>query len=276
MRQSISITTGGRFTIPTMLFVALAMAGAAPVHSEPATLDVPADSGELEQRVSEYSRLIIMAPDDAELYLKRGEAHFKLRQFDKAIEDFSIAIRRDDRLDDAYFSRGMALGRRGQIDEGIADLSVYIERHPASSLAYTKRGVRHIWKGDLEHAEKDLKKAVTLDPRNAEAHDDLGVILAQHRKYDAAIGHFQMALKSEPTYQKAHHNLAMVYYITGENQKALKSVNTALKLIAESRDSMLLKAAILESLGRHNEAKAAREEAEFMPQGNTTERAAVQ
>ncbi|MDP2678048.1 MAG: tetratricopeptide repeat protein, partial [Rhodoferax sp.] len=154
--------------------------------------------------------------------------------------------------------------------------SVYIQRHPGSSLAYTKRGVRYIWIGDLENAEKDLKQAIALDARNAEAHDDLGVIMAQRGDFAAAISHFQSTLKSDPSYQKAHHNLAMVYYITGENQKALTSINASLKLISESRDSMLLKAAILESLGRHGEAKVAREEAEFMPEGNRSERAAVQ
>ncbi|MCR4300568.1 MAG: tetratricopeptide repeat protein [Sulfuricaulis sp.] len=245
-------------------------------YSEPATLDVPMDSGQLQKMVIDYNRRIAVNPDDADAYLKRGEAHFKLQEFDKAIEDFSAAIRRNDRLDDAYFGRGMALGRRGQITEGIADLSVYLQRHPDSSLAYTKRGVRYIWIGDLENAEKDLKRAIALDARNAEAHDDLGVILAQRADYAAAISHFQSTLNTDPSYQKAYHNLAMVYYITGENQKALSSVDRGLKLIFESRDSMLLKAAILESLGRHGEAKTAREEAEFMPEGNRRERAAVQ
>jgi len=268
------ITFGRRFFHIVLFSLTLAFPFGA--FSEPAMLDVPTDSVQLQKMVIDLDRQIAGYPDDAQAYLKRGEALFKLQEFDKAIEDSSAALWRDDKLDDAYFGRGMALGRRGQIKEGIADLSVYLQRHPDSSLAYTKRGVRYIWMGDLENAEKDLKRAIALNARNAEAHDDLGVILAQRGDYAAAISHFQATLQSDPSYQKAHHNLAMVHYITGEYQKALTSVNASLNLISESRDSMMLKAAILESLGRHGEAKVAREEAEFMPEGNRSERAAVQ
>lgn len=263
-------------SILRIVLPALTLAIPLGANSEPATLDVPADSVQLQKVMIDLDRRIAVNPNDAQAYLKRGEAFFKLQEFDKAIEDFSAALFHDDKLDDAYFGRGMALGRRGQIKEGISDLSVYLQRHPDSSLAYTKRGVRYIWMGELENAEKDLKQAIALNAKNAEAHDDLGVIMAQRGDYAAAISHFQSTLKSDPSYQKAYHNLAMVHYITGEYQKALTSVNASLKLLSESRDSMMLKAAILESLGRHGEAKVAREEAEFMPEGNSSERAAVQ
>ncbi|MEW6330310.1 MAG: tetratricopeptide repeat protein [Pseudomonadota bacterium] len=276
MPRATAMPTGRRFERLWCFLALLALAAPSPVRGEPATLDVPADSAELRRQVAEYDRRIAAAPERAENYLKRGEAHFRLQNFDQAIDDFSAALKRDDRLDDAYFGRGMALGRRGQVGEGIADLGVYLERRPDSSLAYTKRGVRHLWNGDQESAEKDLRRAIALDPRNAEAHDDLGVILAQRGEFDAAIGHFRATLKAEPSYHKAHHNLAMVYYITGENRLALASVDAALKLAGESRDSMLLKATILEALGRHTEAKVTREEAEFLPEGNRSERAAVQ
>jgi tetratricopeptide (TPR) repeat protein len=257
------LNTGIALTIPAitvvqkflpMVLVLLAASFPTAVHCEPATLDVPADSAALHKIVVGYDRRIAVNPDDAEAYLKRGEARFKLHEFDKAIEDFNAALQRNDGLDDAYFGRGMSLGRRGEIDEGIADLSVYIRRNPDSSLAYTKRGVRYIWKGDLGNAEKDLKRAIALDANNAEAHDDLGVILAQHGNYPLAIDHFQTCIKRDPYYQKAYHNLAMVYYITDQTEKALRVVNQSLKLNPASRDSLLLKSNILEMLGRHAEA----------------------
>jgi tetratricopeptide (TPR) repeat protein len=261
-----------------VLVTASAIFQISPVETrgDPATLDQPASQDEMLKILGEINRRIASNANDAGLYLDRGEARFKLREFNGAIEDFTKAIRLDDRLDNAYFGRGMALGRSGRIDKGITDLTVYIQRHPESSVAYTKRGVRYIWKGDLEKAEKDLSNAVFLDPRNAEAHDDLGVILAQHGNYPSAIVHFQTSIKWDPSYQKAYHNLAMVYYITDQTEKALSAVNQSLKLNPEWRDSLLLKSSILEALGRHGEAKILQEEAEFLPQGNPTEHSAVQ
>lgn len=250
-------------------------AAAAPPAPALADFDKPADAEVMEAEVARTTDALARAPRDARLYFARGAAHFKLRDFAQAVADFSAAIKLDDRLDDAYFGRGMALARNGDIDAGIADLSVYIKRNPNSSLAHTKRGVRHLWNGELDLAERDLKRAIALDANNAEAHDDLGVILAQREDYARAAEHFRTTIKLEPRYQKAYHNLAFVYYLMDQEPQALKAVDAALAL-GEDRDSLLLKAVILEALGRAREAKAIKEQAEFLPEGNWSERAPIQ
>lgn len=241
-----------------------------------ARLDEPADSEAMTREVARVDGELRKHPKAAVLYARRGAARFKLREFDKAVEDFTAALKLDDRLDEAWFGRGMALGRNGQTEEGIADLGVYIHRHPDSSLAHTKRGIRRLWGGDLDRAEKDFTRAIALDPRNAEAHDDLGVIHAQRGNYEKALHHFQTTVRADPSYQKGWHNLAMVYYITSRNDEALKTVERALKLIPEARDSLLLKSSILEALGRTSEAKVLRDEAEFMPAGERSARMPIQ
>ena len=102
-------------------------------------------------------------PTSAADFVKRGNALFDLHQFDEAVDDFTQAIKLDDKLDLAWFGRGMALGRNKFISEGISDISVYIDRNPASTLAYTKRGVRYIWLGDMTNAEKDLECGLRSD-----------------------------------------------------------------------------------------------------------------
>ncbi|MEK7815647.1 MAG: tetratricopeptide repeat protein [Pseudomonadota bacterium] len=241
-----------------------------------ARFDEPASSDELVGEAARLTRELGKRPKDAALHTRRGAVHFKLREFDKAIADFTTALKLDDKLDEAWFGRGMALGRNGQVDEGILDLGVYIHRHPTSSLAYTKRGVRYLWKGDLASAEKDFTRAIALDRRNAEAHDDLGVIHAQRGEYDQAEQHFLATVRSEPTYQKGYHNLALVYYITSRNDQALDIIDKALKLVPEARDSLLLKGSILEALGRHKEAKTLRDDAEFLPAGEKSSRMPIQ
>ncbi len=241
-----------------------------------ARFDEPASSDELVGEAARLTRELGKRPKDAALLTRRGAVHFKLREFDKAIADFSAALKLNDKLDEAYFGRGMALGRNGQVDEGILDLGVYIHRHPTSSLAYTKRGVRYLWKGDLDSAEKDFTRAIALDRRNAEAHDDLGVIHAQRGEYDKAEQHFLATVRSEPTYQKGYHNLALVYYITSRNDQALDVIDKALKLVPGARDSLLLKGSILEALGRHKDAKSLRDDAEFLPAGEKSSRMPIQ
>jgi len=253
----------------------IAVCGCFEALADLASLDDPTTAEEMETLVEDYSRRLAADPKQAKLYVQRGNAYFRLRDFDLAVEDFDAALRLDANLDEAYFGRGMALGRGGELDRAVADLSIYLQRHPQSSLAYTKRGIRYLWMGDIENAEKDLTQALTLDPKNAEAHDDLGVIRAQRGEYAAAIKHFTATITLDPSYQKAYHNLAMVYYLTNREQRALTVVDDGLKLSPDNRNSLLLKAEILASLGRHKEAKAVREHAEFQPEGGSSERMAI-
>lgn len=236
-----------------------------------------ADSADtIEASIARYNREIFANPDDASLYLARADAFLQLHEFDRAIDDYTRAIERDDRLDEAYYGRGMARGRSGLIEQGIADLSIYIQRHPTSSVAYTKRGVRHIWNRDLVSAERDLKRAIALQPNNAEAHDDLGVIYAQRGQTATAIEHFRTTIRIDPSYHKGYHNLATAYMISGNATAALAAVDEALRLDPESRNSLLLKGEVLKSLGRNEEAQAIIEHAEFLPEGNWSERWSVE
>lgn len=226
---------------------------------------------DVETRIASLSLQLRFSPLKSKLLLQRCRAFFEIRDFDKAIEDCSLAIHQNYKLDQAFFWRGMALGRQGQIDEGIADLSIFIERNPNSSLAYTKRGVRQIWKGEMAAAEKDLKRAIELDPKNAEAHDDLGVVLAQRREYDAAIAHFETTIRLTPDYQKAYHNLALVRYLLGLHETALAAIDQALSIGRDTRSSVLLKGTILQALGRNKDAQAWKSRADSMPQRNWSE-----
>ena len=231
---------------------------------------------EAQRLIKDYSQQLQNNPSDTKLMVKLGNLYFMLKEFDLAVENYSSAIKIDNRIDAAYFGRGMALGRSGYIHDGIKDLTVYIKRHPMSSLAYTKRGVRHLWLDEESEAKKDFQKAIELDPKNAEANDDLGVIYAKRKQYTEAIKHFSTTVRLDPTYQKGYHNLAMAYYLVGQDDIALESVNSALSLNARDRSSALLKVEILKALGRTQEAEALKDDAEFLPEGNWSESISVQ
>ena len=228
-----------------------------------------------EDKLEKLNIAIANSANPGELFVDRGKILFSLHEFESAVEDYNRAIKINDNLDEAYFGRGMAKGRLGQVKQGIEDLSIYIKRHPASSLAYTKRGVRYIWDGDLDKAKQDLLTAIELNPNNAEAHDDLGVIYASKGDIKAAIKQFKKVVSIEPNYQKGFHNLAMSLQIVGDKKNALLNINTALNISPNNKNSILLKGEILKSMGLLNEAETLFEQAEFLPDGNWSERFSV-
>ncbi len=246
------------------------------VHSpyKSATAQIDHDESVV-SKLALLSDSITASPTDAALLIQRGQLYLQTKQFENSIADFSRAIEIDPELDAAWFGRGMARGRVGDISGGIEDLSVFIERHPDSSLAYTKRGVRNIWAGNMSAAKADLTRAVELDNTNSEAHDDLGVVYSSEKNYLSATYHFQQAIKHDASYEKAYYNLATVYTLNGNLADALNTINLALRLAPEDKDSLLLKSTVLKALGRHQEAAMIKQHADFLPDGNWTERMTV-
>ena len=242
---------------------------------DPAWAETTSTREQVEATLARLDRTIAETPNSARHYVERGDAYYLLNDFHRAVADYSTALTLDDAQDKAYFGRGMAYGRMGLIDEGIADLSVYLARHPKDSVAYTKRGVRNLWRGNWQEAERDLTRAVELDPNNAEAHDDLGVVHAQKKIYALAYTAFLGCDQIRPQLSKSLPQPSHLFS-HGRAQRCRAGYSRCrLAPDQDNRSSLQLKVAILQALGRSEEARKIAEHAEFLPEDNWSERAAV-
>ena len=64
-----------------------------------------------------------VAPNDADAYINRGRAYHQLSQYDKAIADYTEAIRIDPDYADAYYNRGRAHRELGNLVKAKADFA---------------------------------------------------------------------------------------------------------------------------------------------------------
>jgi len=101
------------------------------------------------------------------------------------------------------------------------------------------------------------------------------VVYASEKNFEQALIHFNTVVKLDPSYQKGFHNLAMANYIVGKHEQALENINSALNISPNNKNSLLLKGEIVAGLGMHEEARAITEQAEFLPEGNWSERFSV-
>ena len=71
----------------------------------------------------DINKAMAISKDNACLYYNRGNLHAMNKDYDKAIADYTEAIRLDNSLAEAYFNRGIAYARSGKTEEAIRDLS---------------------------------------------------------------------------------------------------------------------------------------------------------
>jgi tetratricopeptide (TPR) repeat protein len=97
----------------------------------------------------------------------------KLWAYDRAIADFTEALRLDGNNAVIYRERGNTYSNKGDYDKAIADFNQAIRLNPNYAAAYGNRGNAYWMKGDRTRARADWSKALELDPNNTTARNNL-------------------------------------------------------------------------------------------------------
>jgi tetratricopeptide (TPR) repeat protein len=128
----------------------------------------------------------------------RGDAHLSRGEFDRAIEDYSEAIRR--KSDDAstLSNRGTAYLSKGDYDRAIEDFNQSLWVNPNSAGAFYNRGNAYFSKGEYDRAIEDYSKSLLLDPSNARALFARGVAKQQMVDLAGAAADKAAARKIDP------------------------------------------------------------------------------
>lgn len=118
----------------------------------------------------------------------------------KIVEDQSIAA--GDRAI-AYFDRGVDYYAKDDLDRAIADWSEAIKLNPNYAHAYNDRAKAYLAKADYDHAVADYSQAIKLDPHHAIAYKGRGIADLLSGRTIKAEADFQQALDLDPSDQYA-------------------------------------------------------------------------
>jgi tetratricopeptide (TPR) repeat protein len=109
-------------------------------------------------------------------YYNRGKSYYDKKDYDRAIADFTEAIRLDPRYVAAYNDRGVSYRNKGDYDRAIADYTEAIRLNPQYTNAYNNRGASYNdGKKDYDRAIADYTEAIRLNPQYAIAYNKRGI-----------------------------------------------------------------------------------------------------
>lgn len=134
----------------------------------------------------------------AHAFYNRGLAYKRKEDYDRAIADFTDAIRLDPSDADMFRNRGSAYDDAEQYDRALADYDQSIKLDPSSASSFVNRGVTHANKGDDDRAIRDFDEAIRLDPKRGLTY--YSRTLAQERlgRLDQALADIDEAFRLEP------------------------------------------------------------------------------
>jgi tetratricopeptide (TPR) repeat protein/serine/threonine protein kinase len=179
-----------------------------------------------------FTGCILKRPDHAHVYYCRGNAYRKLGQWEKAIADYSEAIKLEPKHASAWGGRGAVYcDRLGQPAQAVDDFSEAIKLAPKDAQAWANRGFAYFKLGKLDKAVDDCSEAIKLDSKDAHAWNNRGLAYADLRQWDKAVADFSQAIELDSKHAHAWSNRGAVYCDhLGQPAKAVDDFSEAIKL----------------------------------------------
>ena len=120
--------------------------------------------GKYQQAVNEFSKLIAIAPDNADAYKNRGVSRMKQEKFDLAIEDFEKAKELFPELKGLHSNLGVAWFYKKKYEKAIENYDIEIKMAPENHVAYFNRALCFAELDRNKEALHDLSQTLTLKP----------------------------------------------------------------------------------------------------------------
>ena len=118
---------------------------------------------EAKEYIKLYTVSLTFNPKIVEDYINRGNAYNYISEHDKAIADYSEAIKLKLNYAKAYYHRGVAYCKNREYDKAIKDYNEVIKREPDYAEAYGARGEAWLHLKEWEKARADLTFARNRD-----------------------------------------------------------------------------------------------------------------
>lgn len=167
---------------------------------------------------------------------------------------------------DANYAVRMAqsLFRAGRVSEALSTIDEALDREPDNARLHYTRGQLSFSAGRLDEAERSFLRALELEPDLSDAHNFLGAVHQEQGRYDEAERAYRRALANPayPTPDKAWLNLGLLHALQGRGGEALDALRTSVELDPRNYKAHFELAALLDKLGRLDEAASEYEVAE--------------
>jgi tetratricopeptide (TPR) repeat protein len=128
--------------------------------------------------ISDFSTALLMSPKYAAAYSGRGLAYDSSKEYDKAISDYTKAIFLNPDDEYSYGGRGRVYGKLKKYDEAISDFLKTISLNPINASSYDDLGYMYLGKKDYQNAAANFAKCISLDGKNFDAM--LGIAIAHY------------------------------------------------------------------------------------------------
>ena len=179
-----------------------------------------------EKAIADYTQAIRLDPNNAIAYMERGLTNLQKGDNEKAINDCNHSLRLDPNNNRTYLIIGFAYA--GNFDLAIEDLSQLIKLNPNVARAYYFRGEKYRYKDNYDKAIEDYNQTIRLDPNYIWAYYDRSDAYRAKGDNEKAIADCIQFIRLDPNYMGAYYQLALIY--NNDHDRAIEDFSQLIRL----------------------------------------------
>ncbi|KAJ9706817.1 hypothetical protein PVL29_002006 [Vitis rotundifolia] len=188
---------------------------------------------DFETAIQHYTKAIELDDEDISFITNRAAVYLEMGQYEECIKDCDKAVERGRELRSDFKMIARALTRKGSALVKMAKCSKDYE--PAIETfqkALTEHRNPDTLKklNEAEKAKKDLEQQEYFDPKLADEEREKGNEYFKQQKYPEAIKHYTESLRRNPNDPKAYSNRAACYTKLGALPEGLKDAEKCIEL----------------------------------------------
>jgi tetratricopeptide (TPR) repeat protein len=236
---------------------------------------------DLNKALLNYNLTLALKPDFSEGLFNRATLHYRMNQYEKAIEDFTYLLELPESETQAIYFRGIQYGekdsdtgfdqlltmstRDGDIhnylghcygklkkpDRSVFHFSKALEIDPDQDLCYVNRGLIYLEMGIKDSAKLDFQKALKINPDNSLASYNLSIMDPQDDQI--SLEQMNQLINKNPNLPFAFANRAYYHYQQGKYPLAILDYDSAIFLDDDNHIYYLERGMCYEKMGRLEE-----------------------
>lgn len=196
------------------------------------------NAGDVQAAAKDLDRVVAIVPDSVPVLFFRADCYRELKQYDKAIADFTAIIKQKPSLVLADFT--VQIGRSRDVvtykdAETINLADVYFLR--AQCYSSSNRN---------PEALKDYEMVVKLDPAEFEGFFQVGNVNFELKHYDKAIENYTKAISLKADYLDAYSQRSQAYEESGNIDKALADLSHVILVNPKEPGAFLMRGQLQE------------------------------
>ena len=162
-------------------------------------------------------------------HLTLGLLYYGTGDYEKAVDEYTLALALDSSNAQAYAGQGRAFQRLRRLDEAENSYLKAIAAQPDYDLAYLRLGTLYMSSGRFEDAVAQYQKVIRLVPDNYFAHTNLGAAYLRLERMDDARRALEGSIEIRPS-SRAYSNLGYIAYTEGRHRDEVYFYEQALAL----------------------------------------------